>query len=265
MNPPPANCQLAIQAKSLFNTTVASIISPTNMCGNAGCHGGQGTPQIQFITATNLYQSVTSYPQLVGNFDKTTAPIITQIVPGPHFATYTPTQVTTIGTWLDAEVQARSMCATVPTSTTPSPGQIEAQLISEWSGCMNLGDWNSSTVAVSIAGLTSSQGPCIRCHVNAAYNMVATDQSQRAFDLLTTTTDFLTVYFTPDLSNMAAPKMIVNTALFTKVGTAQTPFIEHPLFDPNAQAFDNLKQFYDKTMAHKTAGTCSPSRLITPP
>jgi hypothetical protein len=208
---------------------------------------------------------VTSYTQIVGNFDKATAPIITQISPGPHFASYTAAQVTTIGAWLDAEVAARSMCGTTMTSTTPSPGQISAQLVEQWSGCMNLTDWTTSSVAVSMAGLVSNQGPCIRCHVNGAFNMVATDQTQRAFDLVTTNVDFLTVYFTPVVTASTSPQMVVNTKLFTQVGRGQPPFIEHPLFDPNAQAFTDLNTFYTATMARKTAGTCSPPRLVVQP
>jgi hypothetical protein len=260
---PPPNNQAAMLAKSMFDMNVAPVLMAK--CAGAMCHGGTGTSPLKFIGTAALsqyYLTVTSYSQVVGTFDKATAPILTKISAG-HFATYTPTEITNIGAWLDQEVLARMMGGTT-TSTVQGPGQIAAQLVREWSGCMTLADWDQTGVAIAMAQLQSEQGPCIRCHVNGYETFWATDQSQRMFDALTTSSDFMAPYFVPDLSNMAAPKMIVNIELLTKVANGTAPFIEHPRFDINNQAFQKLNDFYTQTMAHKTAtpSTCAAPRLV---
>jgi len=266
--PPPMNCALADQAKMLFTTGVQPIVSPTTMCGNGICHGGQGSPQPQFISMTRPYETLTSYALVVGTFDKNTAPILTKIAGGTHFAmVYTPAQVTTIGTWLDAEKTARAMCTTT-TSTIPTPGQVLDLTVGKWSGCMEQTTFDQNGVATAVAGLVSTQGPCIRCHEQGAYDMEASDDSTRTFNALTQNAPLLKVWFAFDVTNLNAPKVTVNDALFIKVTTGQPPFIEHPLATwQGSQAQTKLKAFFTATQAkmNATPNTCGASKIISPP
>lgn len=263
--PPPVmdNGAAAARARMLFVTNVQPIIQAK--CGGPGgaCHDGAGTTPIKFMPAalTDYYLSVTSYSRVVGIFEKTTAPILTKISAG-HFATYTTPEVQKIGDWLDAEKTARSMPGT-GTSTTPmGPGAVAERLLREWSGCMDLQQWNASNVATAFAQLNSEQGPCIRCHVNGYESFIASTDSPRVFTVLTTHSEFMTRYFAPNVTNLATAKMEINRPLLTKVATGQAPYIEHPRFNMNAQAFTALTNFYNQTMARKNAGTCAQPRLV---
>lgn len=257
VNPPPAG-----NAKPLFDSTVAPIMAAS--CASAGCHGGTGTSPLKFLPAdmASYYDVLTSYDdRVVGYFDKAVAPILTKMVPGPHYATYTQAEITAISEWLDAEVTARNG-GTPPPPTGTTPGELSKQLMAEWSGCMDLSTWNANNVAVEWAGLGSSEGPCIRCHVNGQASMIATDDSPYMFEVLTTSKYFMLTYFTPNVSDLANGKMEINYDEFVRVATNVYPFLEHPQFDTDSEAMAALEAFYDATMARKAAGTCDPPRLL---
>jgi hypothetical protein len=252
----------------LFNERVAPVLQA--QCSAAGCHGGTGTSPLKFLPAemTGYYDVVVSYDdRVVGYFDKTSAPLIKMVSPGPHYtASYTPAQLADIEAWLDAELEARNTGTDPPPGGTPplTPGEASKQLIAEWSGCMDLTTWNANNVAEEWANLGSGEGPCIRCHVNGQASFIATDDSERMYEVLTTNKYYLLSYFAPNVTDVANAKMEINYQAFERVANGEYPHTEHPGFNLDSDAMVALELFYDATMARKAAGTCDPPRIIEP-
>jgi hypothetical protein len=256
-------------AKPLFEATVAPILEAK--CSAAACHGGAGTSPLKFLPPdpADYYDVVTSYDdRVIGYFDKTTAPMIREIVPGPHYpgAEYTPAELTAIQMWLDAELEARSGGTEPPPGGGGSvtPGELSRQLIAEWSGCMSLQIWNEEDVADSWANKGSGEGPCIRCHVNGQASFIATDDSERMFNVIVTNKYFMLSYFSADVTDLSAGQMVINYDNFVRVGNGEYPHTQHPGFNPDGEAMERLTAFYNRTMERKLAGTCDPPRIVDP-
>ncbi len=258
-------------AKPMFDSTVAPILQAS--CSAAACHGGVGNSPLKYLpdNIADYYSVVTSYDdRVVGYFDKAAAPMLTRIQPGPHYnVTYTAEQAAAISAWLDAELEARSTGGTPgadagPGGTPGTPGQVSKQLIAEWSGCMELAVWNEEQIATRWAEKGTSEGPCVNCHINAQASFIATDDSERMFNILTTNKYYMLGYFQPNVIDLATAKMEINRAGLERVGNAVYPYTEHPQFNVDGQAYEALVRFYDRTLARKAAGTCDPPRLTTP-
>jgi hypothetical protein len=252
-------------ARALFDDTVAPIM--TAKCATAGCHGGAGTSPLKFLPPVELdyYDVVVSYDdRVVGYFDKAIAPILRIVDPGPHYVTYTPAESQLIADWLDAELLARQG-GTPPPPGTPTPGELSKQLIREWSGCLELLAVQETNVADEWAGLGSSEGPCIRCHINGQASFIATDDDQRWFDVVSSNKYFMITYFTPNVLDLANPRMEINYDEFLRVGNAEFPFLEHPQFNGvDSDAIAALEALYTRTMERKAAGLCDPPRITDP-
>jgi hypothetical protein len=262
-NPDPNDPLIA--AMGMFNSDVRPILMAK--CSAAICHGGTDVSPIKFCpdSAADYYNVVTGYEaQLLGYFDKNTAPIITKIVPGPHNSVTYGADQAKIEAWLDAEYAARQTGMNPPTTPPTggnSPGQISERLLQEWSGCMNLTDWNTAGVAQAWANKGSGEGPCIRCHINGQASMIATDESERMFNVITTNRYFMSTYFAPNVVDPNNARMEINRPEFERVGTNQYPHIEHPSFNVDGNAMNKLTDFYNLTAARVAAGTCDPPRL----
>lgn len=263
-DPTPVPGDPLVEAQVLFNDTVRPIMMAK--CSATICHGGTDLTPLKFCpdVPAAYHTVITSYTQqLVGYFDKNNAPIINMVYPGPHpGVVYTPEEVATIGAWLDKELAARAVenPNPNPNPNQPGPGQISENLMMEWSGCMSLTDWNDIGVAQAWAAKGSGEGPCIRCHINGQASFIATDESERMFNVLTTNRYFMSSYFAANVLD-ATPKMEVNRAEFDRVGNNLFPHVEHPSFNVDGNAMTKLIEFYDRTMARKTAGTCDAPRL----
>lgn len=255
-----------VEAQILFNDTVRPIMMAK--CSATICHGGTDVSPIKFCpdTPAAYHTVITSYTaQVVGYFDKTSAPIIHKVDPGPHpGVTYTPDEIAKIAAWLDAELAARAQQNPnnpPPNPQGPTPGELSERLLQEWSGCMNLADWNDTGVAQAWAAKGSGEGPCIRCHINGQASFIATDESERMFNVLTTNRYFMSTYFAANVVDMTNPRMEVNRPEFERVGNNLYPHVEHPSFNIDGNAMTKLVEFYDRTMARKAAGTCDTPRL----
>jgi hypothetical protein len=253
-------------AKPDFVAKVATVL--TMKCGLPACHGGTGTSPLKFVGANNdaTYDLVTGYSnRLLADFDKANAQLVTKVTAGHYGVTYAGTETTDIGSWIDLEKAARATGGNQPAT---GPAAIAKQLIEEWSGCMDLNDWNQEGVAAAWANRNTGSGQCIACHVNNQGNFLADELSQRVFDLLTTRLDTKTKapvmegYFVADVTtDPANPKIAINRA---KLDRAATGVAQHPTFNVEGNAYTRLTNFYNKTMARKTAGTCAPKRLVMP-
>lgn len=121
---------------------------------------------------------------------------------------------------------------------------------------MNLAAWNEDQVAQKWVQTDSDEGPCIRCHINGQASFLASDESERVFNVLSTRPVFLQRYFVASIADPLIPKMEINTGLLNKVANAIGPYIERPQFDENDESMQALRSFFTKTKANETSGAC---------
>jgi hypothetical protein len=246
-------------ARIYFNENVYGMSVAT--CGASQCHNAQSpganapawvsqtTPQSDGSAAWSL---VTGMPSLVGTFTPS-AGILTVPANG-HFATWSATQITSITTWLQLEAQWRSAGSGSGTTATDYMGQ--------WSGCMQLTDFQTAGVATAFANQVNTQeGVCEVCHVNgqAQSYFMANPDSTDMFNALTTYREYLSTYFTV---NTTTKQVVVNTVPFQLAAKGGVDG-QHPNnWNPTTnKAMTALQSFYTATAAHMTAGGCAPSTL----
>jgi hypothetical protein len=190
--------------------------------------------------------------------------MIAKVAPGNHYtAKYVATDITKIGDWLDAEKSARANGGTPATSA-------RVLLLQKWSGCMDKGDFDTEQVANAWANKQTNEGACQQCHPTGQ-GFLARNDSTFVFDVLTTQPNpkggyFMEYYFTVDTTtDPANPKIIINKDLILRAatGTAQHPkfTLDNDGNGNNPTAFQRLTNFYTKTMARMTAGTCGAPKL----
>jgi hypothetical protein len=258
-------------AKDMFTANVAPIIM---RCSAGTCHGsGTLTAPTQFAyNMPSLYDNITGYSsRVLGSYDKTQATIISKITAGGHNGqTYTPTDISNIGSWLDKEHQERA--------ATGGTTDARQKLLDAWSACMTQTDFDSAGVATAWAQKTTNttNTACQQCHVNGQ-GFLANADSTRMFQILTQAPNpqggwFLELYFTVDMTtDPAHPKVIINKDLMTK---ASMGFAQHELFNVTTDrnggapyAYDKLTTFYNTVMTKMTAAGatgCGPTKLGTP-
>lgn len=245
-------------AQPLFDQNVAPILSPT--CAGSGCHSAPGSSPIRFLPAAaqDLYASVLQYSDklVAGNFDKADAQMLTRVAGGHYTASYTPAEVALIQEWLDAEVLARVDMPGVPSVT--------RRMMSEMSGCMSRDDWNTEGVALAWALKETGEGRCQQCHVNGQ-GWLASQDSDRMFNILSgpsmnpaTGGLMMEMYIAADLSDPAAPKLLVNRGLLERAGSGNA---QHPTFEVDGDAMTRLQRFYFKTVLRRSTFQCDPPRF----
>jgi hypothetical protein len=262
---PGATSALPSTAKPLFDANVAQTL--TARCGGPACHSAPGTSPPKFMGngQGDLYTVVIGFSDILfgGNFNKANAQVLTKVAAGHYGVTYSAAQSQAIGDWLDAERAARAN-----QSPTVSP---QRQLLSVWSGCMDLTDFNANGgVSDAWARKGSNGGTCETCHINAQ-GWLATRENERAFTVHTTQISslnnkpYLEYLFTVDTTtDPANPKVVINRGILDRAASGAG---QHPKFDvvsdpndPN-DPYVELQAFYDKTLARLNAGTCGPPRL----
>ncbi|MBE7453676.1 MAG: hypothetical protein HS111_33880 [Kofleriaceae bacterium] len=254
-------------ARQMFERDVFPILQAK--CG-AGCHlttSSSSTPFVATAVGT-AYITTVGFDSVVGNFTTTGAAIYSLVVPGPHQArTYTADEQMKVAAWLAQEVSERSGGGGGGDGGggggEETPAQATARIISEWSGCLKLEDFQQLDFGGSWANKGSNQGNCEQCHTSGAYGFKANDDNAGMYETLTTNKYYMMSYFAPDISNLADAKMVPNFPNFIRVGLRQVPHQEHPSYNTNLNdaAFQRLQQLYDRTMAYKAAGTCGPPRI----
>ena len=138
--------------------------------------------------------------------------------------------------------------------TSPDPQQVSKNLISQWSGCMTLDNFKTAKMVSwgQMASLDSNA--CSSCHSDGFEGFYASQDATAMFTAISTSQDFMQPFFIPDVPNN---KMVINTLIFSAVGTRQAPYTDHPRFDPNNNPGNTaLQAYYTSTMAALTAGTC---------
>ena len=264
--PPPT--PTARTAREMFDQDVYSVVH--GKCG--GCHTAS-TAQTNFVGATADigYDTATKYTALVGDFSPSDAPILTKIAAGHQGLTYTTVELGKITDWLNQEVSERTAGAVPapdPTNPPPTPTESAAaattRVLTQWSGCMTLANFNTANMAQAWGTMQAGNNEqCEQCHTNGGQGFVASELVSTFYDLISKHRQYMTQYFAVDLNQgTAMAKVIINTVSFTQVGTGMAPHTEHPRFNPtNNQGMTALQKFYTSTAASLTAATCGTPTL----
>jgi len=266
-NPPPPpgpdptpTGQPSDTARTMFNANVYPIIS--SKC--IGCHKVGATinalaPPFVDGTAPSVdpykaWQTVTGQPSVVGTFAPTANILNIPTTVAQHSGlSYATTEQNFIKNWLAAETAWR---------TGGTTGQTD--LLQLWTGCMTKANFDAAAMADSWANqVNTTEGTCVKCHVNGFQGMIATPQSQYMFDTLTTNRNYLITYFAVD-TTVTPNKVVINTLSFKAVCNGQAPFSSHPQFNgTNNAGITALTTFYNSTQAMMTAGTCPSKGTLT--
>jgi len=145
---------------------------------------------------------------------------------------------------------------TNPTPTAETAAAATTRVLTQWSGCMSLTNFNTANMAQAWGNMQAGNNDtCEQCHTNGGQGFVASQQVSTFFSLITKHRQYMTQYFAVDLSGgTTAAKVIINTVSFKQVGTGIAPHTEHPRFNPtNNQGMTALKSFYDSTNLAMTA------------
>jgi hypothetical protein len=263
VDPPPG------EAREIFVRDVYPILANGNNC-TLGCHLVGSASSTPFLTADaqTSYDQIIGFQSVVGNFTEAGAPVYTKIVPGPHNArVYDATQRQKILGWLAAEVEARDVTDPTDPPPTETAGQASARLIAEWRGCLNLQDFIDLRFGEVWANKGTNEGNCEVCHSTGAYGMIATDDNETMYNVLTQNRNYMLFFFQPDVTDLNNSMMVTNGEHFVTLGQRIPPHQEHPAFNPNditagvgQSPLGALEELYTRTMAHKNAvpTTCGP-------
>ncbi len=244
-------------ARDYFNANVYPVIAAS--CGAAGCHSATtpGANAPGYVSATTpaedssaAWTLITGMSSVVGSFSAT-APLIEIPTTTSHYANLTADQVTTINDWFALELAWRSAGGGSGTMTT--------DYMAQWSGCMQITDFNTAGVATAFAQqVETNEGYCKQCHVNgqAQSYFIATPDSQNMFSAITTYREYLSTYFTVDTTTNT---VVVNEIPFKLAADGGTNG-EHPNnWNPTTnKGMTALASFATLTAAH-LAGTTAPA------
>jgi hypothetical protein len=257
--PPPSG-----QARAMYEQNVFPFVS--TMCG-AGCHlngSATSTPWVG-TSLTDAYSQVIGFNSVVGNFTAEGAPIYFKVKNEAHKGlSWTPTQESAMLAWLAQEVIEHDTTDPNDPPVEETPGQATARLISEWSGCLKITDFETLRVGEAFANQTSGEGPCKYCHRMGVNGFIANPDNDYTYQVLSSQKYFMLTYFRPNVTDLANAKMEPNMDIFYSVGLNEAPYTNHPSFNldnnENGIAPPNqvLQQLYDLTAGYLAAGTCGP-------
>mgnify|MGYP003572193184 CR=1 FL=1 len=236
-------------AQALFDANVRPIVGATCDPGGA-CHSSQDPA---FVTAslTESYNTINIHKdRLYTGFNAATSRLLINGTGGGHYgATYSANDIAAIEGWLAQE----------KLDADAGGGGQTVSALAEWSGCMNLDDWNNENVANLWADKDAdNQGDCDACHNLGADGFMASNQSLRVFENITTKPAFMPSYFTVSADGT---NVVINRARLEGVGNQLAPHEAHGAFQVDGEAMEALQRFYDLTVSRKLAGQCEPPRF----
>jgi hypothetical protein len=254
-------------ARELFDSNVYPAISACMSCHTTGNPSGNVTGFYDPNSST-AYTTATSFTALVGQFDPSTAPILTKILPGDHNGMHwSDDQVTKITAWLNKELAERTGTTTPPTSP-DSPAAAIKRTMNQFAACMQLTDFQTANMATDLGNMQSRnpQDACHSCHDNGEYSFYNNNVEGAFYNVISTHSRYMLMYFSVDTTGgVANYKMQINPNSFMMVGQAKYPFNDHPQFDPTTITQNqSLVDFYNATMMRvQTLGTaCGNSTLV---
>jgi hypothetical protein len=233
-------------AQALFEANVRPNIAAT--CNPAGaCHGSQD-PAFVSADPVSAYSTINNHRDILyPGYIADGATLITYGDGTHQGALFSDDDVGAIQAWLAQE------------AIDASGNVVTASALAVWSGCMELADWDAQNVASLWANKDAqNQGNCEACHNLGGDGFIASDQSERVFDVITTSPAFMPSYFTLDATGT---NVVINRARLEKVGNQLAPHESHGAFLVDGNPMAALQEFYDLTMARKNAGLCGPPRF----
>jgi hypothetical protein len=237
-------------AQALFENNVRPIIGSACNPGGA-CHASQDPA---FVTAdpNAAYNTIGIHKdRLYTGFDPATSRLLINGEGGHYGALYTDDDVEAIEAWLTQE----------KLDADAGGGQLVSAM-QEWSGCMNLEDWENRNVASLWADKDAqNQGDCDACHNLGADGFMASNDSVRVFENITTNPSLMPSYFTQSTDGLS---VVINRARLEKVGNQLSPHEAHGAFNVEGGAMDALELFYQDTLARQANQAivpCEPPRF----
>lgn len=220
-------------AQALFEANVRPIVSVT--CNPDGaCHGSQDPA---FISAqpTEAYATINIHrDRLYPGYESAGSALIANGNGGHYLATFSDNDLSAIQGWLAQEAIEAD-----------SGGGVTASAMAVWSGCMKLEQWDELNVASLWADKDAdNQGDCDACHNLGADGFIASNQSQRVFDVITQSPALMPSYFTLSASGQ---EVVVNRARLETVGNQLPPHDAHGAFQVDGNAMDALTEFHRLT------------------
>ena len=254
------------EARTMFENEVSPML--TGAC--ASCHTGSiETTPLKYLGntgSTGYYDAIVAEPSVTGGFDPGLANLLNK---GEHelgsARAWTSEEAGVITSWLLMEATERG----IDTDPNPNPGTTtpttSREALAQWSACMSIDDWNASGVA-QWADKGSERGQCMSCHNQGAGGFYASDDDNEMYEM-NKYEIYITTFFT------AAPKSVTDPSLGYQVLVNEQKLrlkansVGHPSFNPDGgNQLQNLRNFYDLTMARVAAGTCPPGGFPeTPP
>jgi hypothetical protein len=264
------------QGKVIYDRDIHPI--SRDLCG--GCHNALApsgnTSGFYDPNLATAYLTMTNVTAAVGDFTPTGSGFYAIVkAPGGHqgITGWTPDQDSKILNWLTVEINERAGQPPQGNPVGETPSAASERLIREWSGCMTIDDFIAAGMPNGWGNLNAQNNTqCRDCHATGGNFFLATDQPEFFFNGLTGATGqaiskyLLLQYFKVDLSEgVENAKVVINETSIQGVATGGPGHLEHPRFNPNNQGNNRgmpvLERFYNRTMAHVTAGTCGPPRL----
>tara|TARA_R110002096_G_scaffold171490_4_gene344483 strand:+ start:108463 stop:109335 length:873 start_codon:yes stop_codon:yes gene_type:complete len=235
-------------AQALFQNNVVPIIGSACNPGGA-CHASQD-PAFIAADPNGAYTTINIHrDRLYSGFDAAASRLLINGEGGHYGAVYTDDDVEAIEAWLAQE----------KLDAEAGGGGQTISALQEWSGCMNLEDWEEQNVASLWANKNAeNQGDCDACHNLAGDGFMASENSLLVFETITTNPNLMPSYFTQSTDGTS---VVINAARFQKVGSQLSPHENHGAFNVEGGAMDALRNFYDLTVQRKLDGLCEPPRF----
>ena len=235
-------------AQALFENNVRPIIGSACNPGGA-CHASQD-PAFVTVDPGAAYNTIGIHKdRLYTGFNPATSRLLINGEGGHYGAVYTADDVEAIEAWLTQE----------KLDAEAGGGGELFSAMQVWSGCMNLDDWEAQNVASLWADKDAqNQGDCDACHNLGADGFMASNDSVRVFENITTNPNLMPSYFTQTTDGLS---VVINRARLEKVGNQLSPHEAHGAFSVDGGAMEALQNFYDLTALRKLNGQCEPPRF----
>jgi hypothetical protein len=245
-------------ARMMFESDVSPLL--TSACSS--CHTGAidtindtSYNYMGATGATGYYAAVTLDTSITGGFDPGLSNLLNKgLHDNGNARAWTQTEADAITEWLLTEADERGieLDPEPPVGTTPTTSR---EALAQWSGCMSINDWTTSLV-FQWANKGSDRGQCMSCHNQGAGGFFASDDENNMFEMNRYEV-YLTTFFTAAPVSVTDPsqgyRVLVNEQKLRQKANA----VGHPSYNPDGgQQMQYLNDFYNRTLARITAGTC---------
>jgi hypothetical protein len=251
-------------ARLEFEANIAPLLQAS--CADAECHTGPGTSPLKFLgvnnTPSTYYDTLEIYDSVHGGWNPAVATLLTKITAGHQGITYTPEQSGAITTWLNNEKALRD----IDPPDVPGGPKTTKQALEEWAGCMNLADWQATTMG-DWSNRGTNEGPCSNCHNDGAFRFHANANDTDMFGynrLEVFIQGFFSIAVDPATGNAS---IVPDHDKLERMSNGGGAGGLHPLYNysPDDSYYQRLQDFYDATEQKRTSLLCGTPGFPPPP